>query len=1169
MSDTKVRMQRLERILEISRELTSTVSLKPLLRKIVEATAELTDSEMAAILLLDDRTGELRFIASTVLANQFTDVPVPIESSIVGAVFSSGNPLIVPDIRADPRHYPVVEQQIGFETRSLLAVPLQFKDRRIGVLKAENKRDDEGFGQRDVEMLTALAAQATVAIENARSVETLQEAHNLAEALRQASAALGSTLSYDEVLSRILEQVNYVMPQVAANIMLIEGPGVVRVFRGYGYEQLGVTETPMPISFDISDVAGLRRMEQTGQPVVIPCAERDEEWVVSRPEHAWIKSYAGAPIRVRDRVIGFLNVNSATPGFFSQADAEHLQAFANHAAIAIENARLYGQAQQELAERMRAEEELRKHRDHLEELVEERTTELVSAVEQREREIVERARAEEALQRRNQELAALNKVAQALSASLELRDILEQALLATINALGFAGGLIALADERTGEVVISTHTGLPQIFIEHLQAQGTNGTLYDLVWREGKPLCLEDLRQDAPVDTHTLLDAGMESHAAAPIVYQDSTLGALCLFDTTPHSVSETDYALLTAIGQQIGVAVENVRLFREAVHERQVSHTLLDTAKALSTTLRLDKLLERALDELQRVVPYDAASISMVRDERCWTVASRGLEHTALKGFALEERPLVQRVVRERGPVIVPDVRQESDWSPVEEPALSLSKGLGPVRSWLGVPLTVKEEVIGVLMMSSHHPFIYDEEAARPAFAFAHQVVMALENSRLYEQVQAKLRESNLLHSVTTALSYTLDLDQILPYVARSLCEVLNATSVKILNLDEETDQPLQSATATVVADYVADESTKEEQHLGLGQTHTLAALPVTAEALAQRRPVQVRVNDPEVEPHLQANLRASGAQAMLLLPMVVGDRVLGFAQVWESKTPRHFTDGEIATGQTLVHQAIITVDNARLVEALRRRTTELQARNEELDAFAHTVAHDLKNPLNSVTGYGWLLKQRSAEISDEEMLRYSQMIMQTANKMNTIINELLLLASVRKMEKVEMEPLDMASIIAEAQAHLTDLVEQHQAEIIVTGDWPVALGRGQWVEEVWTNYMSNALKYGGQPPRVELGADLLPAPSASEEEMKGGMVRFWVRDNGPGLTPEEQARLFTPFTRLDQVSAKGHGLGLSIVRRIVEKLGGQVGVESKVGRGSVFSFTLPGAEPNVHREM
>jgi len=123
----------------------------------------------------------------------------------------------------------------------------------------------------------------------------------------------------------------------------------------------------------------------------------------------------------------------------------------------------------------------------------------------------------------------------------------------------------------------------------------------------------------------------------------------------------------------------------------------------------------------------------------------------------------------------------------------------------------------------------------------------------------------------------------------------------------------------------------------------------------------------------------------------------------------------------------------------------------------------------------------------------------------------------------------------------------------------WPAALGYGPWIEEVWVNYLSNAIKYGGQPPRMELGADPLPNPPPQAGEGKGGgMVRFWVRDNGSGITPEDQSRLFAPFTRLDQIRAGGHGLGLSIVRRIVEKLGGQVGVESQVGSGSTFSFTL-----------
>jgi signal transduction histidine kinase len=172
----------------------------------------------------------------------------------------------------------------------------------------------------------------------------------------------------------------------------------------------------------------------------------------------------------------------------------------------------------------------------------------------------------------------------------------------------------------------------------------------------------------------------------------------------------------------------------------------------------------------------------------------------------------------------------------------------------------------------------------------------------------------------------------------------------------------------------------------------------------------------------------------------------------------------------------------------------------------------------------------------------------------MTNIIEELLLLASVRKVEDVEIEALNMATIVSEVLERLADMIAEHQAEIITPEAWPAALGHGPWVEEVWVNYVSNALKYGGQPPRVELGGK---APGEAH-----GQVRFWVRDNGAGLSAEDQARLFTPFTQIHQARAKGHGLGLSIVQRIAEKLGGQVGVESKVGQGSVFFFTLPSAE-------
>jgi len=364
-------------------------------------------------------------------------------------------------------------------------------------------------------------------------------------------------------------------------------------------------------------------------------------------------------------------------------------------------------------------------------------------------------------------------------------------------------------------------------------------------------------------------------------------------------------------IGQEIGATVENTYLLENVARERDVARALLDTAEALSTTLQLDKLLERILDELQRVVPYDAAVISLLHNGRCWTAASRGLDHTPSTGFGLNERPLVQRVVRKRGPVIVPDVREEPGWSPGE--------GLDPVRSWLGVPLVSKHRVIGVLTMDSYHLATYDDEAARLAFAFAHQAALAIDNSRLYEQTRAYLHETVLLHSVSAAISSTLDMGQMLPYMARSLCEALNGANVEIYKPDEKHN------TIIVVANYGSVEPARGKQR-GLGHTYSLTDFPAAAEALARGRPIQVRVGDLEVHPREQANLEAHGAQAVLLLPMVAHGHTVGLAAVWESQGLRHFTQGEIATGQTLTHQAAIAIEHARLFEETQRRVRELQ---------------------------------------------------------------------------------------------------------------------------------------------------------------------------------------------------------------------------------------------------
>ncbi len=218
-----------------------------------------------------------------------------------------------------------------------------------------------------------------------------------------------------------------------------------------------------------------------------------------------------------------------------------------------------------------------------------------------------------------------------------------------------------------------------------------------------------------------------------------------------------------------------------------------------------------------------------------------------------------------------------------------------------------------------------------------------------------------------------------------------------------------------------------------------------------------------------------------------------------------------------------------------------------DELDAFAHTVAHDLKNPLTAVTGFCEFLRWEGSKSVDEQTADCLRQIALNAARMQNIIDELLLLAGVRKAE-VKPGIVEMGPIVERAWERLQYLADEHQPQLILPAEWPAAVGYGPWLEEVWTNYLSNAMKYGGRPPRIEVGAEVLAE-----------QVRFWVQDNGPGISKEDQAKLFLPFTRLHQARATGHGLGLSIVRRIMEKLGGEAWVESEPGKGSRFGFSLP----------
>jgi signal transduction histidine kinase len=255
--------------------------------------------------------------------------------------------------------------------------------------------------------------------------------------------------------------------------------------------------------------------------------------------------------------------------------------------------------------------------------------------------------------------------------------------------------------------------------------------------------------------------------------------------------------------------------------------------------------------------------------------------------------------------------------------------------------------------------------------------------------------------------------------------------------------------------------------------------------------------------------------------------------------------------TANLLLKTIHYTIERHRLLLEIQGRAEELENQNLALNDFAHTVAHQIQGLLSQMVGYASLVDSHYQDQLSISAQQAVDQIMQSGYKMNNVITELLFLASMGS-EKVQVNELDTSRIIAEVMKRLHYHIRETKAEIHLPDSWPDALGYAPWIEEVWLNYMSNGLKYGGDenvPPILRLGAT----------RESNGMIRFWLADNGPGISEMDQKRLFKPHTRVTSKKIRGEGLGLSICWRIVNKCGGEVGVESNENSGSCFWFTLP----------
>ena len=539
-------------------------------------------------------------------------------------------------------------------------------------------------------------------------------------------------------------------------------------------------------------------------------------------------------------------------------------------------------------------------------------------------------------QQKLDEAVMLVEASHAMSSKLSQEELVPCLAENLTHILEGTGCFIVLRDPDTAELQLAAAYG--HYAAQDPSPQMTKGywypSLVHAVIEAGQPI------QDTSENPHIVPEE--ERHPAdrsllgLPLMVQGQATGAAIIAETREQrSFAEGKIGQAMVVTNQGAVAIANATLYAMEQREREVARTLLQIAGDLSSTLHLGEVLDLILERLRAVVPYESAAIGLLSGDVYRLAAAHHLPRAEKlwgTGLSPDDLPLVARVVNGRAAVTVEDTHQSDEWV--------ITQGNDRIRSWLGVPLLVKDRTIGLLMLNHTSTGFYDQRAARLALAFAQHAAVVIDNARLYEQSQAKLHEQTLLYEMTAAVSSVLDAGRMLRFLAERLVEVLGVTSTRIATLAGETQ------TATVVAQHCSASAHGAEETSSTGQVYDLTHFPVTSEALLNRQPL-LAVTGEEPDEWRKTMAQRSG-QTMLLLPLVARDRVTGFVELWDSHSQRRFTETGITLAQTLINQTAVAVDNARLFAETRRRLSELTLLYDMAVAAAST--RDLDAVLKSV---------------------------------------------------------------------------------------------------------------------------------------------------------------------------------------------------------------------------